>query len=333
MLNSIDLSGRPLTASPADLRRFVDRKEEFDRTWQSLARRANVLVVGQRGSGKTSFLRKLEATIAASDALGDAVYVAAGAAASIDELLATIYWRLGLGDTERFPGSRKANDARLHSDAPGPLGAIELLHRLRPPTESLFPTTIVLDEPPAELAHLLFGRLRDEVWQLPYTWVVAIDEVDRARVLHAPADAFFGAVVELGELSVRDAVDLLRHRVGDELSIDDLERLASLGGRNPRRLLALAREVVIGGMSIPQLAADAQRRGAILAELSGSAQRVAEYLLDAGPRSASDAELLAHFGWTRNRAVQVLNELEEAGVLTARVEKGGRRKMYELAST
>jgi DNA-binding PadR family transcriptional regulator len=27
-----------------------------------------------------------------------------------------------------------------------------------------------------------------------------------------------------------------------------------------------------------------------------------------------------------------LNELEEAGVLTARTEKGGRRKLYELAS-
>ena len=91
--------------------------------------------------------------------------------------------------------------------------------------------------------------------------------------------------------------------------------------------------MVIGGTSISQLVDDAQRRGAILEGLSDAARRVAEYLQDAGPRSASDEELLAYFGWTRNRAVQVLNELEDAGVLTARVEKGGRRKMYELAST
>jgi hypothetical protein len=136
----------------------------------------------------------------------------------------------------------------------------------------------------------------------------------------------------LGELSLRDAVELLRHRVGDELSTDDLERLATLGGRNPRRLLSLARDVLIDGASISQLAADAKRREAILEGLSDSAGRVAEYLQGAGPRSASDEELLAYFGWTRNRAVQVLNELEEAGVLTARTEKGGRRKLYELAS-
>jgi hypothetical protein len=190
-----------------------------------------------------------------------------------------------------------------------------------------------LDEPLPDVAHTLFGRLRDEVWQLPYTWVVGIDAVDRPRVLQAPADAFFGVVVELGELSHGDAVELLRARVGDELGLDDLELLADLAGHNPRRLIALARETLVGGVPIAQLASDARKREERLKGLSAPARRVAEYLEDAGPRSASDEDLLAYFGWTRNRAVQVLNELEQAGVLISRVQKGGRRKMYELAGT
>ena len=323
MLNSsVDLSGRPLTGSPVDLRRYVDRKQELDRTWQSLARRANVLVVGQRGSGKTSFLRKLEADIAASDALGDARYVDGSAAASLDELLSTIAWRLGLEP----PGG---------PSGPGGVGAggfAERLQALRPEVETLLPAAILLDEPPAEIAHTLFGRLRDEVWQLPYTWVVAIDGVDRARVLQPPADAFFGSVVELGALSAPDAVALLRNRVGDELGLDELEQLAELGGGNPRRLIALARAALIDGVPVSRLATGARRREHSLDGLSDSARRVAAYLEDAGARSASDPDLLTYFGWTRNRAVQVLNELADAGVVTSSVEKGGRRKLYELAS-
>ena len=315
------------------MRRFVDRKEEFDRSWQSLARRANVLLVGQRGAGKTSFLRKLEASIAASDALGHAVYVDAAAATTLGELIATTHWRLGLAQVDLAPALEVAEHYGSRHDPPGPVGAIELLHSLRPRSESLFPTSILLDEPLPDLAHTLFGRLRDEVWQLPYTWVVAIDVVDRPRVLQPPADAFFGVVVELGELSHRDAVELLRARVGDELGLDDLELLADLAGHNPRRLIALARETLVGGVPIAQLASDARKREERLKGLSAPARRVAEYLEDAGPRSASDEDLLAYFGWTRNRAVQVLNELEQAGVLISRVQKGGRRKMYELAGT
>jgi hypothetical protein len=324
MLNtSVDLSGRPLTGSPVDLRRFVDRKQELDRTWQSLARRANVLVVGQRGAGKTSFLRKLEAEIGKTDALGDAVYVDGSAAGSVDELLSMIAWRLGLAppaaDSAGFGGH-------------GAVGVIERLRSLGPEVESPLPTAILLDEPPPDVAHTLFGRLRDEVWQLPYTWAVAVDAVDRSRVLQAPADAFFGSVVELGELEPADALALLRNRVGTELATAELEQLVELGGGNPRRLIALAREALIDGVPVSRLATGARRRENALDGLSDSARRVAAFLEDAGPRSASDSDLLTHFGWTRNRAVQVLNELADAGVVTSSIEKGGRRKLYELAS-
>jgi predicted ArsR family transcriptional regulator len=52
-----------------------------------------------------------------------------------------------------------------------------------------------------------------------------------------------------------------------------------------------------------------------------------------GPRSASDPELLARLGWTRERVVQVMRVMEKAGLLDHQFEKQGvgrPRKVYAL---
>ena len=54
-----------------------------------------------------------------------------------------------------------------------------------------------------------------------------------------------------------------------------------------------------------------------------------------GPVSASDKELLERLGWSRARATQVLNRLQEAGVVTASTQRdtgspGRPRKIYSL---
>ncbi len=317
MLNSdLDLSGRPLTGSPADQRRFVDRKEEFDRTWQSLSLRANVLLVGDRGSGKTSFLRKLEATINASDELGEATYVDGSSVDTLERLI---------GAVQRGLVSRGLELEQRET-------AVDVLAGLRPlAVQSLFPPTVLLDQPLPDIAHTLFGRLRDEVWQLPYTWVVSVDTVDQPRVARAPADAFFGATVVLGALSDRSALALLHHYIDKRLDADALETLVDLADGSPRRLISLARTALVEGVPVSELLKQHLHQEELLAQASPPAQELARYLADAGPRSASDADLLSHFGWTRNRAVQVFNELARLGIATGRVEKGGRRKLYSLA--
>jgi predicted ArsR family transcriptional regulator len=53
-----------------------------------------------------------------------------------------------------------------------------------------------------------------------------------------------------------------------------------------------------------------------------------------GPVSAGDEQLLDALGWTRPRAVDLLNQLEAAGVVRSHVERrdgpGRPRKLYEL---
>src|SRR5207237_290633 len=82
------------------------------------------------------------------------------------------------------------------------------------PRQGINPTdrrVLLIDEPPSgEIGHTLFGRLRDEVWQLPFLWVVAIDEHQRAALTRPPADAFFPVVLELKPLDPKDALELLQ---------------------------------------------------------------------------------------------------------------------------
>jgi predicted ArsR family transcriptional regulator len=54
-----------------------------------------------------------------------------------------------------------------------------------------------------------------------------------------------------------------------------------------------------------------------------------------GGASASDDRLLSRMGWTRARAVQVLGELEDAGLVTASSVKSGQgrpKKVYKVVS-
>jgi hypothetical protein len=326
MVNSdLDLSGRPLTGSPRDQRRFVNRTDEFDQTWQSLSLRANVLLVGDPGIGKTSFLRKLEAEIDGSHPLGGAAYVDGAPAGSLEQLIAAIHTGLRRKGKDLSPLPPESLE---HGQG---LPTYELLGALRPvDTPTLFPTAVLLDEPMVDLAHTLFGRLRDATWQLPYTWVVAIDSVDKARLTKAPADAFFGVTVELRPLPHQSSVELLQHHLDGQVPDLDLERLARLADGSPRRLLALARAVLVGRDSLDDLEVAKIRRESLITQASEPAQELARYLADSGPSSASDPDLLSHFDWTRNRAVQVFNELSRLRIVVASAEKGGRRKFYSL---
>jgi len=55
----VTLSGRPLLDTRPDSELFVDRVEEMSRVRAALNHGLNCLVVGERGSGKTSFMRAL----------------------------------------------------------------------------------------------------------------------------------------------------------------------------------------------------------------------------------------------------------------------------------
>jgi energy-coupling factor transporter ATP-binding protein EcfA2 len=315
-----DLSGRPLVGTQLDQDLFVDREPELRVVAQSVRRRSNVLVLGRRGSGKTSFLHRVALELDRGER--QPVLVDASPAETLGEVVELVRSRL----------RRHVSLGRAAQDRSEPVGLFAQIQSLRPRTEPDREIAILLDDlGSSELAHTLFGRLRDELWKLPYVWVVADDEANRLGYLRRPADAFFGTVVELGEFPLEQSVELLKRRTGRELTDRLLSRIARETGGNPRMLLTLARDVLLSESEPEQVLDERSNRRLAVAELGVPAGRVIEYIEDVGPVSASDQEFLDRLGWTRNRATQVLNELEREGVLFSHVEKGGRKKLFALA--
>src|SRR6266566_214056 len=192
---NLALSGRPLLATAGDKGLFVNREAERKRLRSAISNRTNTLVLGERGSGKTSLLRSVEAEVRKQTR---AIWVEGRLANDPVELLELIRYRIDPQEPADFAGAfARGVSAFKYRPAPQSQRLLELVSEL---DGALLRRkghwTVFLDElSAAETAHILFGRLRDEMWQLPLTWVVAANSADRATFLRPPADAFFPNVV------------------------------------------------------------------------------------------------------------------------------------------
>lgn len=329
----MELANRPLLDNAPDAELFVP-----DETMEPLVRAAqahlNVLLIGEAGRGKTTLLRQ---TLYRSRGTGrrTTVFVngtAASDAVGLLELLRDDLARTGL--VRDFPAW----------SGPGPgmsWGGTEsarLLALVRGlVTDPPEPLTIVLDGlPSAEAARTLFGRLRDELWQLPHNWIVATTPRDRAVLLTPPADAFFDLRLELEAAPDPVLEQILRRRLGDPPSLaePDLRRIVVHSEGNPRLALSLARDILFDPRTASRRLDARWRREQVAAELGRSHSMLLAELEERPPVSASDRNLLDALGWTRSRATQVLRELEKASVVKGfrgRSERGGTLKLYEVA--
>lgn len=326
----MELSGRPLVDTAVDSRLYAPRREHAVLR-KSAEQRLNVLLTGTRGSGKTTLLRQVLLNLRNE---GDAaVFVDGKLATDAFSFLQLI--RFQLGEAPNLPQALRERYAQIFSPRPG-LGEagdlLDLIDSMKSPGEEREWTTLLIDGLPSpEVAHSLFGRLRDELWQLPFNWIVAVDERERAALMQPPADAFFDRQIDLSPMSHNEQVGLLERRV-DVTDRSALESLTEASEGNPRLLLALARDALEGGEAIDDLLAARARRETKAAQLSRPASMLLAELESMGSASASDEELLKRMGWTRPRATQVFAELEGAELVTSREEKGpsGRpRKVYQ----
>ena len=308
------LSGRPLLDNQLDAALVIGRDDAIGRIVTASSSDLNVLVVGERGSGRTTVLRQVARTLRQRGV--HAQWIDAGTALTPPLLVELVTTRLLNGSGSTVHGGDEWPLQRLLS---------------APPT--MLPPVVLLDGAVASAAYGLFGTLRDELWQLPIRWTVTCTDRDRATLLRPPADAFFDVVVSLPALREDDARALVRARVPDgQISGDTLATIVDIGGGNPRALLSATRAVLDGAAGSPeQLVQTAKQRDRRLSTLSPAAARLVADLEASGPASASDPGLLARNGWTRSRAAQLLRELLEAGLVettTVRHGPGRPRTVY-----
>jgi hypothetical protein len=186
------------------------------------------------------------------------------------------------------------------------------------------PVCLMVDGIAPAVAHGVFGSLRNELWTLEgASWVVAGDSVAEPLYLQPPADAFFERTVKLGPLTDADAAKLLRAHA-PELTDAQIERAIAVAEGNPRRLLRAATDIQAGvapaGAATGELS---QQAAGVAGPLAGA---LVDYLAAHGPAAASDGTMLRQIGASRQRASQLMHQLESAGLLeTIEQHEPGRR--------
>ncbi len=308
-------------------RRYLVERAETDVVIAHAQAGMNTLVLAEHGMGKTTFLRHLEGRL--EDETGaTAVYLDGrrlGDAASI--LLAT-------RDEVAGPRTQIGESLRTTTLAFTPMPvemrneeALRIVRELAAGAQA-GKTYVLLDGPDPDIAHQLFGRLRDELWQTGLVWIVAGDSARRQQYLTPPADAFFERIVELAPLSEVQQRDLIRRRMarGDDRKLLDVR----VESGNPRALLSTLRDGVAAGSTAAIIAGRDQRQRTAEALGRLESMMLAE-IEDGATASASDLEWLKRFGVSRQRAQQVLARLEHDGLVRAERLPGpsGRpRKVY-----
>jgi hypothetical protein len=328
------LSGRPLYANAADQRLYVPREDVEARIERSLDRQLNTLMIGERGSGKTSLLHRLLFRAREDSSRPRTVYVDGSIARSAVDVVDLLREELGvpphLGENVTAnlrvlakPGAAGARDATI------------LLQRLGP-LRDVGQAVVLLDGlANGDIAHTLFGRLRDELWGLPLSWVVSAEPNQLSQFRTPPADAFFETVVQLRPLDASEQKDVLKRRLAREWR--SVEALVEGGLGNPRQLLSAAREALVERRPVDEVLSAQAERHTRAASLGRPASTMYAELESLGrPVAASDEELLKRLGVTRERAGQVLKLLENEGLLESfsePAERGRPRKLFRIRDT
>ncbi len=336
----LQLSHRPLSGSAVDGDLFVDRAAEMDTLAKAYDLRFNTLLLGSRGLGVTSLTHQLRRRLDRQDVRS--VHVDSAGAGDLGEFVDRVDLALTgpIGPTVPtkvdVSGITGSPFERTDHRDPDPLWS---LRRLGDGIEDR-PLVIVDNAHDPDLVHTVFGRFRDELWELPFTWLVCGVTNRRGDYLRPPADSFFETVVDVQPLTDTASGALLERRLDDATTGEQptadrirhhLDAIVKSGEGSPRQLLTGAREVAIGATGTADAAVSLVHAAAALGR--SEAMLVAE-LRSLGSASASDDVLLDRLGWTRSRTTQVFRKLLDAEIVVAESQRdsgpGRPRKVYSL---
>lgn len=325
----MEISGRPLLATRVDEPLYLERGNE-GKILSAVLRGLNSLIIGDAGSGKTSLLHRLELKLRQQDS--SVIYIDGRLSEELDEILDNLRIKLGIKWPPAFHTSFDFLKPSFDGPQPPKSGASaeQTMRLLIDSMDADNRWIVLMDSPAREIAHTLFGRLRDNVWQLPITWIVSADSSASDAFRRAPADAFFEHVERIADIGSSEAQEILIRRGVAE----GIARQVSKNETTPRLVLDFARRSILEPQATDKLQKSEGDFWFRFLDASRAAAMLATELRGQGAISASDKDIQRRMGWTRERLTQVLKELEAAGLAKATDAADGKpgrpRRYYEI---
>lgn len=317
----MQLRSRGLLVDGVDEHLYVPRRALEAALLDPMLSGGNVLLTGPGGAGKTTSMRMLKHQLDQRNV--PAVLLNASLADGTVQLLELIAAAFGLPLEPQKPS--------LPGAALRP--ALEALERLRraPPGGCVLLDGLLQPETGLEL----FGRLRDEVWELDLRWALASRETLATTLRKPPADAFWDRVVRMPPLADNEVDELLDRGLRADERADLLrdDGWSVPNDRWPRSVVRAVRDYFEG------TTLQAPEQLDVLRQKEAELERVPSMVLAElqqlrRPAAAGDFELLDRLGFSRAYVARALAELEQRGLVIATPQstegrQGRPQKLYE----
>lgn len=339
---------RPLFATKYDQSFFVNREKELSSIQSSIRSKLNLLLLGKRGSGKTSLLNH--------------AYYDLKKDKKIIVILVNILPK-GIHGTETFLDvlvrscAKEISGNEMHSELyhkyittfqtlSGLVGFETIMAILnRENKQAVF----IIDgfDHNSELCYNIVSALREIFWETKSAFIVTGDLLQKNVYLKPPVDAFFDKVVEIEKLSTKDVKKLFEHRIGkNEITEKVFSALAKYGADSIADIILMMRENIekdnqkfdsilktsnsftMGATIIPP----SKQFDKNLQKISPMRKEVLKYLRVNGPTSASDKKFQEYTGVSRSRLAQMLVRLMHMGFLTKSQDSQKRRALFGLTT-
>jgi len=350
---SPEFSNRPLFATQSDAELFVDREKEIELILRSIAHHYNVIILGKRGSGRTSLLHQIYYRISQEENLLPipcdsqifrehetnflrmlisctltALERHGRRTEGILEKATSVLAAVGTSWPASILKARQSLSSKEISSIEE-LDTLNSFENLLVELSDRYGQVVFLVDnlgEDIELFRKTFTSLRDYLWSLRAIFVVTADQSNEQSLLRPPIGAFFETIVRLRNFTEEETIEALSAR---DLQDEDLaSQIYAVSHGHPLTTMLLARRVEQGELDRKELKRLAERTVDLFSNLEGLEGRIVRYIAERGPVSASDKDFQRTMGVSRARLVQVLQRLEEESLITSR--RRGRRVYYSL---
>lgn len=344
-------TARPLVSYGETQNLFVPFEEENRRLLLAVETHENSIVIGERGSGKSSFLNRFfyefendsHFIIAKMSALNMPNFNQTSFLSNVFNEIKDI--AKNRSNKEKFLEILQTYFASRQERETSPIPNEEddyyaMMKRFSSLIENLnkngFTICIILDDTDkinSQLIWQAFRNMRDEIWKLRISIILTALPNQVSEITKPPLDHFFSYWIKLPAFDHMRAKQLIDRRLRDlgfDISVEPntLEEIVNRADGNPRYILEIFKRL-FEQTPIPRVITNREidNLGVIFSnKLPELEKQICEYLIRNPYTSASSESFIDDMGVKRPRLAQVLNSLKRRGLIGSRQE--GRQVTY-----